>query len=205
MPQNKPMKIQWITVNGRQVPLVLPQTYSYKDDDWKITSDQDPLPVVEYGTTSGGIVVPKRVSNEGHELTQLTGSYTEYKFFDALAITDTNRVVSQVYDISNLSKLYLYVRSTLDAEVRLGIRMTANKNEPSTNAVMFWNGQQYENTFPTNNTGLPIPNTQNAWILLNSRYKWLNDIIADRMAIQLMATQVPTTGSISVYLVGRKY
>lgn len=78
MPQNKPMKIQWITVNGRQVPLVLPQTYSYKDDDWKITSDQDPLPVVEYGTTAGGIVVPKRVSNEGHELTQLTGSYVEY-------------------------------------------------------------------------------------------------------------------------------
>lgn len=199
------MKIQWITVNGRQVPLVLPQTYSYKDGDWKITSDQDPLPVVEYGTTAGGIAVPKRVSDDGHELTQLTGSYTEYKFFDALAITDTNRVVSQIYDISNLSKFYLYVRSTLDAEVRLGIRVTANKNEPFTNAVMFWNGQQYENTFPTNNTGLPIPNTQNAWILLNSRYKWLNDIIADRMAIQLMATQVPTTGSISVYLVGRKY
>lgn len=205
MPQNKPMKIQWITVNGRQVPLVLPQTYSYKDDDWKITSDQDPLPIVEYGTTEGGVIVPKRVSDEGHELTQLTGSYTEYKFFDALAITDTNRVVSQVYDISNFSKFYLYVRSTLDAEVRLGIRVTANKNEPFTNAIMFWNGQQYENTFPTNNTGLPIPNTQNAWILLNSRYKWLNDIIADRMAIQLMATQVPTTGSISVYLVGRKY
>src|SRR5690606_27152342 len=205
MPQNKPMKIQWITVNGRQVPLVLPQTYSYEIEDWKVTSDRDPLPIVEYGTTAGRIVVPKRVSDEGHELTQLTGSYAEYKFFDALAITDTNRVVSQVYDISNLSKFYLYVRSTLDAEVRLGIRVTANKNEPATNAVMFWNGQQYENTFPTNNTGLPIPNTQNAWILLNSRYKWLNDIIADRMAIQLMATQVPTTGSISVYLVGRKY
>src|SRR5690554_6070633 len=75
MPQNKPMKIQWITVNGRQVPLVLPQTYSYKDDDWKITSDQDLLFIVEYGTTAGGIVVPKRVSDEGHELTQLTGSF----------------------------------------------------------------------------------------------------------------------------------
>src|SRR5690606_39175121 len=74
MPQNKPMKIQWITVNGRQVPLVLPQTYSYKDNDWKITSDQDPLPIVEYGTTEGGVIVPKRVSDEGHELTQLTGS-----------------------------------------------------------------------------------------------------------------------------------
>lgn len=77
MPQNKPMKIQWITVNGRQVPLVLPQTYSYADDDWKVTSDRDPLPIVEYGTTEGGVIVPKRVSDEGHELTQLTGSNIE--------------------------------------------------------------------------------------------------------------------------------
>lgn len=74
MPQNKPMKIQWITVNGRQVPLVLPQTYSYEIEDWKVTSDRDPLPIVEYGTTEGGVIVPKRVSDEGHELTQLTGS-----------------------------------------------------------------------------------------------------------------------------------
>ena len=73
MPQNKPMKIQWITVNGRQVPLVLPQTYSYEIEDWKVTSDRDPLPVVEYGTTAGGVVVPKRVSGEGHEFTQITG------------------------------------------------------------------------------------------------------------------------------------
>ena len=78
MPQNKPMKIQWITVNGRQVPLVLPQTYSYEIEDWKVTSDRDPLPVVEYGTTAGGVVVPKRVSDDGHELTQLTGSYVGY-------------------------------------------------------------------------------------------------------------------------------
>lgn len=77
MPTSKPMKIQWITINGRQVPLVLPQTYSYADDDWKVTSDRDPLPIVEYGTTEGGVIVPKRVSDEGHELTQLTGSNIE--------------------------------------------------------------------------------------------------------------------------------
>lgn len=78
MPQNKPMKIQWIYHGGRSIPLVLPQTYSYEIEDWKVTSDRDPLPIVEYGTTAGGIVVPKRVSDDGHELTQLTGSYVEY-------------------------------------------------------------------------------------------------------------------------------
>src|SRR5690554_4437553 len=102
MPQNKQMKIQWITVNGRQVPLVLPQTYSYADDDWKVTSDQDTLPVVEYGTTAGGIVVPKRVSDEGHDLTQLTGSNVDQiTVVDALALTDTNNVISDNVDLTN--------------------------------------------------------------------------------------------------------
>ena len=78
MPQNKQMKIQWITVNGRQVPLVLPQTYNYDKDDWVITSDKDPLPIVEYGTTEGGVIIPKRVSDDGAADVRLTGSIPEY-------------------------------------------------------------------------------------------------------------------------------
>src|SRR5690606_24181415 len=104
MPQNKPMKIQWITVNGRHVPLVLPQTYSYKDDDWKITSDQDPLPIVEYGTTAGGIVVPKRVSDDGHELTQLTGSYVK------------ELVIAKGLEVSAGSGAFIGVQNLEDAE-----------------------------------------------------------------------------------------
>lgn len=110
MPQSKPMKIQWITVNGRQVPLVLPQTYSYKDDDWKITSDQDPLPIVEYGTTVGGIIVPKRVSDEGHELTQLTGSnvVNVELIYEERNITVNAGTIKQVGSIFNVSQ-YNYV------------------------------------------------------------------------------------------------
>ena len=115
MPQNKPMKIQWITVNGRQVPLVLPQTYSYKDDDWKITSDQDPLPIVEYGTTAGGIVVPKRVSDDGHELTQLTGSNVELRLLDAdlggspITVGQGLTYTIDNIDVKNYAKCYLGV------------------------------------------------------------------------------------------------
>lgn len=203
MPDNKQMKIQWITINGRQVPLVLPQTYSYADDDWKVTSDRDPLPVVEYGTTEGGVIVPKRVSDEGHELTQLTGSNVEHILFDALVLTDTSRVRSQDINISNLSKFYLFVKSTIDVEVRLGLRIKTNKDESGTSAVMFWEGEKYENTYPSAETGLPISNTSGGWILLNTRYNWLSNVIANSLAIQLMATEAPTAGSISVHLVGR--
>lgn len=112
MPQNKPMKIQWITVNGRQVPLVLPQTYSYADDDWKVTSDRDPLPVVEYGTTAGGIVVPKRVSDEGHELTQLTGSYVkEIVIVKGLEVSAGSSVFIGVQNLEDAEYLSFAIRS----------------------------------------------------------------------------------------------
>src|SRR5690606_17414776 len=114
MPQNKPMKIQWITVNGRQVPLVLPQTYSYKDNDWKITSDQDPLPVVEYGTTEGGVIVPKRVSDEGHELTQLTGSKVEEIFVFNAATMNTTSLNSQTFDVSKFQQIHVLAKNTLN-------------------------------------------------------------------------------------------
>lgn len=43
MPQNTQMHIQWITVNGQSVPLVLPQYWD--GEKWVISSEQNPLPV----------------------------------------------------------------------------------------------------------------------------------------------------------------
>src|SRR5699024_7783472 len=45
MPQNTPMKMQWITVDGRQTPIVLPQIWNHEKQDWEVTSDQNRLPV----------------------------------------------------------------------------------------------------------------------------------------------------------------
>ena len=45
MSQNKQMKIQWLTVNGRQVPLVLPQYWDEDKQEWVVTSEYNPLPV----------------------------------------------------------------------------------------------------------------------------------------------------------------
>lgn len=117
MPQNKPMKIQWIYHGGRSIPLVLPQTYSYKDDDWKITSDQDPLPIVEYGTTAGGIIVPKRVSDEGHELTQLTGSVANveliYEEKDITVNTGTIKQVGSIFNVSQYNYVFVHLEMSI--------------------------------------------------------------------------------------------
>lgn len=43
MPKNTQMHMQWITVNGQSVPLVLPQYWD--GEKWVISSEQNPLPV----------------------------------------------------------------------------------------------------------------------------------------------------------------
>lgn len=43
MPESTQMHVQWITVNGQSVPLVLPQYWD--GEKWVISSEQNPLPV----------------------------------------------------------------------------------------------------------------------------------------------------------------
>ena len=45
MAYDKPLKIQWTEINGRTVPLVLPQYWSDEQDDWVVSSEQNRLPV----------------------------------------------------------------------------------------------------------------------------------------------------------------
>src|SRR5690625_1194328 len=44
MTESKEMKIQWITVDGRQVPLILPQIWDADKEEWVVTSTENPLP-----------------------------------------------------------------------------------------------------------------------------------------------------------------
>src|SRR5690625_3501888 len=73
--KNKPMPPQFIELNGRTIPVFPP--YHEKDGDWVVTGDRNPLPVAGYGMTESGVWIPRKVSDEGHDLTQLTGSNGE--------------------------------------------------------------------------------------------------------------------------------
>lgn len=44
MPQSKPMKLQWITINDKNIPFVLPQIWDESKQDWIVTSTNNPLP-----------------------------------------------------------------------------------------------------------------------------------------------------------------
>lgn len=44
------MKKQWITVEGRMTPIILPQIWNHELQDWVVTSEQNPLPTQLYGS-----------------------------------------------------------------------------------------------------------------------------------------------------------
>lgn len=70
MAYDKPLKMQWTEINGRPVPLVLPQFWDEDKQDWVVSSTANRLPVDA----------------------QLTGSSVKQEYVtiaDAVAITDT--------------------------------------------------------------------------------------------------------------------
>lgn len=63
MAYDKPLKIQWTEINGRTVPLVLPQYWSDEQNDWVVSSEQNRLPVDAQLTGSSVEVEVEKIIN----------------------------------------------------------------------------------------------------------------------------------------------
>src|SRR5690625_231299 len=59
-PQDKEMKMQWITVDGRRTPIILPQIWDHEKEDWVVTSTENPLPTQVTGSNVEKKVLVKR-------------------------------------------------------------------------------------------------------------------------------------------------
>lgn len=49
--ETKPMKKQWLEVDGRLTPIILPQIWNHELQDWVVTSEQNPLPTQVTGSS----------------------------------------------------------------------------------------------------------------------------------------------------------
>ena len=78
MPQNTQMHMQWITVNGQSVPLVLPQYWD--GEKWVISSEQNPLPVK--AELTGSYVEEQTVTSQRSGILQ--GGGTTEVIFDTV-------------------------------------------------------------------------------------------------------------------------
>ena len=96
-PQDKEMKMQWITVDGRRTPIILPQIWDHEKEDWVVTSTENPLP------------------------TQVTGSNVEEVYaFDSEVITDS-RVLSPTIIIESFRKISFLIVNTTEVTLDLSI------------------------------------------------------------------------------------
>lgn len=99
MAYDKPLKIQWTEINGRTVPLVLPQYWSDEQNDWVVSSEQNRLPVDA----------------------QLTGSNVEYQLLDQVEVFPGSTVFSQNLTHST-DKYYVYIQSEPRTDFWISIR-----------------------------------------------------------------------------------
>src|SRR5690625_2779447 len=49
-PEDTPMKKQWLEVDGRMTPVILPQIWNHDKEEWEVTSEQNPLPTQVTGS-----------------------------------------------------------------------------------------------------------------------------------------------------------
>ena len=114
MPQNKQMKIQWVTIDGKNVPFVLPQVWDPSTNDWRVTSDDYPLPtkddlllqkINELNSKVDGIIDGSTPAN-----TQLTGSIVDEEIVLKRSIYKSNTVTT--LDIpQGVKGAFVYVRA----------------------------------------------------------------------------------------------
>ena len=65
-PEDTPMKKQWLEVDGRMTPVILPQIWNHDKEEWEVTSEQNPLPTQVTGSNmEDGLPTSLRTSNSG--------------------------------------------------------------------------------------------------------------------------------------------
>lgn len=106
MPKNTQMHMQWITVNGQSVPLVLPQYWD--GEKWVISSKQNPLPVKAELTRSNVEVFFDKIIPSEQTNNLFVGERTSSGIAGMTAI-----------DISKYRKISIYIKNNTERPVLL--------------------------------------------------------------------------------------
>src|SRR5699024_1014842 len=174
-PQDKEMKMQWITVDGRRTPIILPQIWDHEKEDWVVTSTENPLP------------------------TQVTGSTVEYdeeKLYNQLAITkaESNWYKNRFTPIPNFNKFKerkLVVVNTHDVPVYL--RLTTNILTGGGSLLRYGaDGEVQE---------FEIPVDKDPVIIDSSDVPVLAGIQPDEISCYVLTRQTPSEGSLTMWLI----
>lgn len=192
MPQNTPMKRQFTTIDGRTVMSNLPQHWG--GNDWTITGVDNPLPVGNYVQTESGVWIPQKGSDDGAADVRLTESNVEKRLeriylHDSVSLADGSRVVGEYTDVSKYKELFMFAYSSLDVDVRMVIR------GPRFETIWHEDGWK-----TINEAEVIIPPQQVALSTHPIVKKQLEG--RDEIRVDITPVDVPTSGSISIWVVG---
>lgn len=129
-------------------------------------------------------------------LTQLTGRNVEKtSIFNGLAITDTTNKVSSTIDLTKYKQVTFIVINSLDQEVELIFQEVIGTfygyYNPSTSAWV-----------ATNNNPIKVPSSGQRRNILNTVPVPLFDRPLERVTVIARCTTAPTTGALTVYVLG---
>lgn len=125
--------LEWVNINGERVPFTKAQ-HKKSDGGYVETGEDNPLPVADYGMTEGGVWIPRRVTEEGHDITQLSGSNVEENGYlktkekrtiEQGVITDSERIGGSSYsrggniDASDAKQVKIWVSCSIKYKINV--------------------------------------------------------------------------------------
>ena len=164
--------------------------------DGQPISSSNRLPV----DVGGAVDISDRADRRLGQVT-LSGRIEEVPVFEGLALADTEWVMSQTIDVSQYTRAQVWINSTLNAPVEISIRRYASVDAAS--IVMTYKDGQWA---ASDHTRLQIPGTGagRSSIVANTFWTWLNEspLPFPTLAFRVRATEVATSGSLSIYIRG---
>src|SRR5690625_4258895 len=145
-PEDKPMKMQWVEIDGRSTPIVLPQIWDHDKEDWIVTSTDNPLP-----TQVTGSYTEESVSHQRMGIIPAGTSETLFDF-------PNRRVELQSLSMGSNSKflqirIFFYKKDgSVDGSLKVADRRGTNLHDPTASAVQlnssgendFWAVRNYD-------------------------------------------------------------
>jgi hypothetical protein len=143
------------------------------------------------------------VTESGDLRVQLSGTIIKpFILFNALAITDTAREISPIIDVRDVKNLRFYIRNTLNADLKVGVHVNPiSQTNPDALLVYFEDG--WKTTYHTSSV-ITVTDRLGSIVDLGSLYTFLNNLRVSSLLMTLTALTVPTSGSVSAWVVGER-
>src|SRR5699024_5049029 len=110
-PEDTPMKKQWLEVDGRMTPVILPQIWNHDKEEWEVTSEQSPLPT---RLTGSNVEIIKK--HEDTHMVDYDRGGNQYMYFGRNEINGPAGL--EALDVSSFSSVSIYLENNYNDAIK---------------------------------------------------------------------------------------